>query len=212
MSLTVAIPRGALFDPVVGILERAGVAGPETFADSRLLLFDADDVRLLTVRPSDVPTYVESGAADLGITGKDVLVERSDLDFVELEDLGVGRCRMVLAAPRGDAGPAEHERRLGLMKVATKYPRVARDFFGSKGKQVELVEVKGSVELAPLVGLADAIVDLVATGETLARNGLEEREQIFSSTARLIANTASYRTAGPGLDRLSSRLVAARVP
>jgi len=193
MSTTVAIPRGALFDPVVSLLEEAGLTPAGLLEESRSLIFESGDLRLLTVRPSDVPTYVESGAADLGITGKDVLAEQADLDFVEIEDLGVGECRMVLAAISGDPGPADHERRLGLMKVATKYPGVTRAYFASAGRQVEIVELKGSVEIAPIVGLADAVVDLVATGRTLRENGLEERDELFVSTARLISNAAFYR-------------------
>jgi ATP phosphoribosyltransferase len=203
---TIAIPRGALFDPVVSLLEDSGLAPPGIVEESRALIFEAGDLRLLTVRPSDVPTYVESGAADLGITGKDVLEEQAELDYIELEDLDVGECRMVLAAIAGDPGPAEHERRLGLMKVATKYPDVTRRYFGSAGRQVEVVELKGSVEIAPIVGLADAVVDLVATGKTLRENGLEERDELFVSTARLIANVAFFRTRGAECDRISASL------
>ena len=205
-TVTLAIPRGVLFGPVVEMLEAAGITPAGLVEDSRTLVFEGDGVRLLTVRPSDVPTYVESGAADLGITGKDVLAEQADLDFVEIEDLGIGRCRMVIAAIAGDLGPAEHERRLGLMKVATKYPRIARDHFASAGRQVEIVELKGSVEIAPIVGLADVIVDLVATGRTLRENGLEERGDLFDSSARLIANVAFYRTGISDCDRISDAL------
>lgn len=210
MSTTLAIPRGALFEPVVEVLVGADLISKELVDDSRLLVFEEGGIRLLTVRPSDVPTYVEAGAADLGITGKDVLIEQRDLDFVEVDDLGIGSCRMVLAAIAGDSGPAEHERRLGLMKVASKYPRVAREYFASLGRQVEVVELKGSVEIAPVVGLADAIVDLVATGRTLKENGLEEREEIFTSSARLIANVAFYRTRSAEADRIREALRAAR--
>ncbi|MFM9044321.1 MAG: ATP phosphoribosyltransferase, partial [Solirubrobacterales bacterium] len=136
MSTTLAIPRGALFEPVVSLLVDAGLISKGLVDDSRLLVFEEEGIRLLTVRPSDVPTYVEAGAADLGITGKDVLIEQRDLDFVEVDDLRIGSCRMVLAALAGDSGPAEHERRLGLMKVASKYPRVAREYFASLGRQV----------------------------------------------------------------------------
>lgn len=210
MTTTLAIPRGALFGPVVELLVEADLISKGLVDDSRLLVFEEGGIRLLTVRPSDVPTYVEAGAADLGITGKDVLIEQRDLDFVEVDDLRIGSCRMVLAAIAGDSGPAEHERRLGLMKVASKYPRVAREYFASLGRQVEVVELKGSVEIAPVVGLADAIVDLVATGRTLKENGLEEREEIFTSSARLIANVAFYRTRSSEADRIREALRAAR--
>ncbi len=209
MTTTIAIPRGALFEPVLGLLEASGVIEPGLVSDSRLLVFEGEGVRILTVRPSDVPAYVEAGAADLGITGKDVLSEQREIDFVEVADLQIGACRMVIAAIAGDVGPAEHERRLGLMKIATKYPLVAREHFASAGRQVEIVELKGSVEIAPIVGLADAIVDLVDTGRTLRENGLEEREELFSSSARLIANVAFFRTAAAEADRIAGALAAA---
>ncbi len=209
MTTTIVIPRGALFEPVLGLLEASGVIEPGLVSDSRVLVFEGEGVRILTVRPSDVPAYVEAGAADLGITGKDVLSEQREIDFVEVADLGIGACRMVIAAIAGDAGPAEHERRLGLMKIATKYPLVAREHFASAGRQVEIVELKGSVEIAPMVGLADAIVDLVDTGRTLRENGLEEREELFSSSARLIANVAFFRTAAAEADRIAGALAAA---
>src|SRR5690349_24397255 len=136
------------------------------------------------MRPSDVPTYVESGAADIGITGKDVLLEQADRVVVELLDLGFGRCRMVLAAQTGDDRLAEAQRRLGMMRIATKYPRIAERYFESTGRRVELIEVKGSVELAPLAGLGDGLVDLAATGRTLEENELEVREQIVVRTPR----------------------------
>jgi ATP phosphoribosyltransferase len=209
VTTTIAIPRGALFGPVLGLLEASGVVEPGLVSDSRVLVFEGEGVRILTVRPSDVPAYVEAGAADLGITGKDVLSEQREIDFVEVADLQVGACRMVIAAIAGDVGPAEHERRLGLMKIATKYPLVAREHFASAGRQVEIVELKGSVEIAPIVGLADAIVDLVDTGRTLRENGLEEREELFSSSARLIANVAFFRTAAAEADRIAGALAAA---
>ena len=133
---------------------------------------------LVTMRPSDVPTYVEAGAADVGITGKDVLLEQADRVVYELLDLGFGRCRMVLAGRRGDTRLGESQRRLGMMRIATKYPRIAESHFEQTGRQVEVIEVKGSVELAPLIGLGDGIVDLVATGRTLDENDLEVREEI----------------------------------
>ena len=145
------------------------------------------------MRPSDVPTYVEAGAADVGITGKDVLLEQSDRIVYELLDLGYGRCRMVLAGRRGDKRLGESQRRLGMMRIATKYPRIAERYFEVTGRQIELIEVKGSVELAPLIGLGDGIVDLVATGRTLAENDLEVREEIVDCTARFVANRVSHK-------------------
>ena len=204
--LKLAVPRGALMDEVLGLLDRIGIETSEVRGDSRSLVFDGGEVILVTMRPYDVPTYVEAGAADLGITGKDVLLEQDDRQVFELLDLGVGLCRMVLATRRGDTGPSEHQRRLGMMRIATKYPRIAERYFEGSGRQVEVVEVKGSIELAPLVGLADGIVDLVATGRTLAENELEEREQIVTCTARLVANQVSYRLRSDEIASLTSRL------
>ena len=149
---------------------------------------------LVTMRPSDVPTYVEAGAADVGITGKDVLLEQADRVVYELLDLGFGRCRMVLAGRSGRRAPGRSpQRRLGMMRIATKYPRIAERYFESTGRQVEVIEVKGSVELAPLIGLGDGIVDLVATGRTLEENDLEVREEIVECTARFVANRVAHK-------------------
>jgi len=158
------------------------------------------------MRPSDVPTYVEAGAADLGITGKDVLMEQSERDVYELLDLGYGHCRMVLATVAGEDPAAEALRRLGVMLIATKYPRVAAKFFEDTGRQVEIVEVKGSVELAPLTGLAEGIVDLTATGTTLEQNGLVVREEIAVSTARLIANPVAHKLKAQAIDDVLERI------
>ncbi len=204
--LKLAVPRGALMDEVLALLDRIGVDTSGVRGDSRSLVFDGGEVILVTMRPYDVPTYVEAGAADLGITGKDVLLEQDDRQVFELLDLNAGLCRMVLATRRGDTGPSEHQRRLGMMRIATKYPRIAEEYFEGRGRQVEVVEVKGSIELAPLVGLADGIVDLVATGRTLAENDLEEREQIVTCTARLVANQVSYRLRSEEIASLTSRL------
>ena len=165
------------------------------------------------MRPSDVPTYVEAGAADVGITGKDVLTEQSERDVYELLDLGYGRCTMVLATVDGPDPAAEALRRLGVMRVATKYPKTAADYFERTGRQAEIVEVKGSVELAPLTGLVEAIVDLTATGTTLRENGLVVREEIFASTARLIANPVAHKLKAQAIDALSpaARAEAVRV-
>lgn len=205
-KLKLAVPRGALMGETLDLLEAAGIDTAAARGDSRSLVFDGGEVILVTMRPSDVPTYVSAGAADLGITGKDVLLEQADRPVYELVDLGIGRCRMVLATQKGDVAPTEHQRRLGMMKIATKYKRIAEDYFAGQGRQVELVEVKGSIELAPLVGLADGIVDLVATGRTLAENNLEVREEILSSTGRLIANRVSYRLRRAEVDALAGRL------
>ncbi|MDQ2623025.1 MAG: ATP phosphoribosyltransferase [Actinomycetota bacterium] len=204
--LKLAVPRGALLGETLELLDRIGVDTTGVRGDSRSLVFDGGELILVTMRPYDVPTYVEAGAADVGITGKDVLIEQGDRPVYELVDLGIGRCRMVLATQKGDPGPSEHQRRLGMMRIATKYPRIAERHFEQRGRQVEIVEVKGSIELAPLVGLADGIVDLVATGRTLAENDLEEREEIITCTARLVANRVSYKLRSAEVDDLTERL------
>lgn len=204
--LKIAVPRGALFTETLDVLDGAGIDTAELRGDSRSLIFEASGVVLVTMRPSDVPTYVESGAADVGVTGKDVLLEQADRVVYELLDLGFGRCRMVLAAQTGDDRLAEAQRRLGMMRIATKYPRIAARYFESTGRQVELVEVKGSVELAPLVGLGDGIVDLVATGRTLEENELEVREEILECTARFVANRVSHKLRAAEIDELTAKL------
>ena len=210
-ALTLALPRGALFADTLDLLDRLGIDTAEVRANPRRLLFRGGPVGggiegLVTMRPSDVPTYVEHGAADLGITGKDVLLERPESEVYELLDLGYGRCRMIVAARAGDDELGESLRRLGTARVATKYPRVAGEHFAATGRQAEIVEVKGSVELAPLTGLVEAIVDLTATGRTLSENHLEEREEIAVCTARLIANPVAHKLKARAIDELVARM------
>jgi ATP phosphoribosyltransferase len=204
--LKLALPRGALFGETLDVLDAIGVDTAELRGDSRSLVFETPELELVTMRPSDVPTYVEAGAADVGITGKDVLSEQSDRVTYELLDLRYGSCRMVLAGRKGDERLAEVERRLGAMRIATKYPRTAERYFDEVGRSAEVIEVKGSVELAPLVGLADGIVDLVDTGRTLAENDLEVRQEIFVSTARLVANRVAHKLRAAEVDDLVERL------
>ena len=204
-GLTIAVPRGALFGETLDLLDRIGVDTAEVRANDRKLLFA--DAGIVTMRPSDVPTYVEAGAADIGITGKDVLMEQSERSVFELLDLGFGRCRMVLASVADEPDPAaEALRRLGVVRVATKYPRIAAGFFERTGRQAEIVEVKGSVELAPLTGLVEAIVDLTATGTTLRENRLAVREEIAVATARLIANPVAHKLKAAAIDEVLERL------
>jgi ATP phosphoribosyltransferase len=204
--LKLAVPRGALFGETLDLLDAAGVDTAAVRGESRALIFPGERLTLVTMRPSDVPTYVEAGAADVGITGKDVLLEQSDRMVYELLDLGYGRCRMVLAGRRGDESLGESQRRLGMMRIATKYPRVAERHFEASGRQIEAIEVKGSVELAPLTGLADGIVDLVATGRTLEENDLEVREEIVECTARFVANRVAHKLRAAEVDALTGRL------
>lgn len=205
MDLRICVPRGALFEESVEALSAAGLPiEPLVNLGRKLIVECPDGLTYITTRPSDVPVYVESGAADIGIVGRDVLIERQP-DVYELLDLGFGGCRMVWATPKGvDPTPAAIER-FGVVRVATKYVNVAEAWFEETGRKAELVKVNGSVELAPLVGLADGIVDLVATGTTLRENGLVEREQIFDSSARLIANRVSNNLKAEVVDDLVRR-------
>jgi ATP phosphoribosyltransferase len=204
-ALTIAVPRGALLGETLDALEAIGLDTGEVRTNDRRLLFA--DVGIVTMRPSDVPTYVEAGAADVGITGKDVLMEQREREVYELVDLRYGTCTMVLASVAGDPDPAaEALRRLGTVRVATKYPKIAHDYFDRTGRQAEIVEVKGSVELAPLTGLVEAIVDLTATGTTLRENGLVVREEIVTCTARLIANPVAHKLKAAAIDDLVARL------
>ena len=207
-GLTIAVPRGALFRETLDMLDALGVDTAEVRANDRKLVFP--EAGIVTMRPSDVPTYVEHGAADVGITGKDVLLEQAQRRVYELLDLGFGYCRMIVAARAGDDPLGEPLRRRGIVRIATKYPRIATDYFTSTGRQAEIVEVKGSVEIAPLIGLTDAIVDLTATGTTLRENNLVEVEQIAEATARLIANPVSHKLKAREVDQLVERMRAAR--
>ena len=204
--LKLAVPQGALFEGTLDLLDRIGAETEGLRGESRALVFAAEGLVLVTMRPSDVPTYVEAGAADVGITGKDVLLEQRDRAVYELLDLRYGACRMVLAGRKEDESLGEAERRLGAMRIATKYPRTAERYFLQTGRQAEVIEVKGSVELAPTVGLADGIVDLVDTGRTLAENELEVREEIARCTARLVANRVAHKLRAAEVDALAERL------
>jgi len=203
-GLRITVPRGALLDPTLDLLDRLGLDTREVRDNERKLLFE--DAGIITMRPSDVPTYVEAGAADLGITGKDVLMEQSERELYELVDLEYGHCRMVLATVAGDDPAAEALRRLGVVRIATKYPRIATRYFLETGRQAEIVEIKGSVELAAVAGLVEGIVDLTASGTTLRENGLVVREEIARSTARLIANPVAHKLKAQTIDALLERL------
>lgn len=184
--LTIALPKGRVLRAVAPLLGRAGADAQTLLADDRSLVRETAQLRFLLLKPDDVPTYVEYGAADLGICGRDVLMERPS-DTYQPIDLGVGQCRMVVAGVKGKREPT------GVPRVATKYPRCATAYFARRGVQVDVVYLQGSVELAPLVGLADLIVDLVETGATLLQNGLEEKAEIARISSVLIANRAAYK-------------------
>jgi ATP phosphoribosyltransferase len=206
----IAVPRGALFAGTVDLLAALGTDTEELRSNDRKLLFE--EIGVITMRPTDVPTYVEAGAADLGVTGKDVLLEQGGgaadpgREFYELLDLGYGRCTMVLASKDGPDPAHEALRRLGVMRVATKYPRIAARHLEETGRQAEIVEVKGSVELAPLTGMVEAIVDLTATGTTLRENNLVVREEIVECTARLIANRVAHKLKAAAIDDLLEQI------
>jgi ATP phosphoribosyltransferase len=191
--LTLALPKGRLLDGALELLAGLGVDGVD--GESRKLIFTDTrrGLRLLFLKPADVPAYVTYGAADLGIVGKDILLEQNP-DVYEPLDLGFGVCRLVIAEPR-ELWERDDPAKWSWVRVATKYPRLTEEYFSERGVQVEIVRLDGSIELAPLVGLADRIVDLVQSGETLRANGLVEVAEIARSTARLIVNRASMKTA-----------------
>jgi ATP phosphoribosyltransferase len=201
--LVVAVPKGRILDALGPVLERAGIDPAPLRANDRRLMRPSPDGALLWVflKPDDVPTYVEYGAADLGVSGRDTLLERRH-DLYTPVDLGIGRCRLVVAAPRGKPLP-------DVPRIATKYPRVAADHFARRGVQAEVIAVHGSVELAPLVGLAHAIVDIVETGTTLRDNDLEILETVSEVSTLLIANRASYKLRAAAIRPLVERLRAA---
>ena len=192
--ITIAIPKGRILEESVELFGRIGIDCRELLGDSRKLVFENSEqkMRYMIVRATDVPTYVEYGSADLGIVGKDTLLEQ-DKDLYEPLDLKFGYCRMVVAEPAGLAGKDDPSG-WSHIRIATKYPHVAESYFASKGVQVEIIKLYGSIELAPLVGLSERIVDLVSTGETLKQNGLVEVETIAEITTRLIVNRASLKT------------------
>jgi ATP phosphoribosyltransferase len=201
--LTVAIPKGRVQKQLVPLLDRAGFEASRLLDDDRKLIRETDDGRLrfLLLKPDDVPTYVEYGAADLGIVGRDVLLERR-YDLYQPLDLGIGKCRMVVAGPPGAALPA-------VPRIATKYTRIATEHFATRGVQAEVIFVQGSVELGPLVGLSDLIVDLVETGSTLAENGLVEYETIREISSVVVANRALFKLRHAEVSAMIERLRAA---
>lgn len=208
LILKVAMPKGRIYRQASNLFREAGIPIPVEYEDTRKLMIELPDAKMefIMAKPVDVPTYVEYGVTDIGIVGKDVLMEENK-DVYELLDLGIAKCRMsVIALP--DWKPSIQPR------VATKYPNVASAYFREQGQQVEVIKLNGSIELAPMIGLADRIVDMVETGQTLRENGLVEQTEIFSITSRLIANRVSYRMKNERIQNLCDRLqeaLAARV-
>lgn len=201
--ITIAISKGRMQDDALALLAQAGVQlSPESLASRKLAIEDGNgDYKFIFVKPADVPVYVEHGIADCGIVGRDVLLE-TEADVLLPLDLGIARCRLVVA------GKDEQviTRAFGMLRVATKYARIASSHFGSRGIPVEIIPLSGSVELAPALGLADVIVDLVETGRTLAENGLKVIEVITESTGRLVVNRASYQLKAEEVARLTTAL------
>lgn len=204
-ALTIAIPTGRLFGDAVGLLQRLELLA-ELPQERNLVLPAANGVKILIAKPADILTYVEHGAADAGFVGKDLLLEQ-ERDVYELVDLGFGACRGVVALPEADA--ASRWQPGVLLRIATKYPRVTARFFEQERRPVEIIDLHGSVELAPRVGLADGIVDLVMTGRTLRDNLLVEVAEVFRSTARLVVNRVSLRTKSASIRPLLEAMEAA---
>jgi len=202
--LTLALSKGRIFDETLPLLVAAGIDPLDDPASRKLILRTRrDDVRLLVLRASDVPTFVEHGAADLGVAGKDVLLEHGGAGLYEPLDLGIARCRLMVAAPVGAGLPA------GRLRVATKYVASTRRHYAARGEQVEIIKLYGSMELAPLVGLADRIVDLVDSGNTLRANGLEPVEEVCAISSRLVVNKAAMKLNHDRVKALIARLAAA---
>ena len=203
-TIDIALPKGRLGEQVYDMFERSGCGCEGIREDSRRLVFENEEsgLRFFWVKPSDVAIYVERGAADMGVAGKDILLEHSP-DVYELFDLGIGRCRMCVA------GREEQWRRAGTLRVATKFPNIATRYFRGQGRAIDIIKLNGSIELAPIIGLSDVIVDIVETGTTLKENDLRVLETILPISARLIANKASFKFKYEGISRLASLIGAA---
>lgn len=207
--LRIAVPKGALFEGAVERLALAGLDVGDLASPGRRLVVSSADADFIIAKPTDVPVYVAYGAAECGIAGRDVLVE-AGLEVVELVDLAFGACRFVVAGREDSDAVEERYRRFGVLRAATKYPRIAQAYFDEAGTQVEIVKLNGNIELAPLIGIADVIVDITATGTTLRQNGLKILDDVLPSTARFIGNPVAVRT-DPRLVTLADRLSVASV-
>ena len=200
--LNVALPKGRLGEKVYGLFAEAGFECPAILENSRKLIFENPEagVRYFWVKPSDVAIYVARGAADIGVAGKDILLEYRP-EVYELMDLGIGRCRMAVAAPADFREDPERP-----LRVATKFSRIARDYYGSMGRDIDIIHLNGSIEIAPILGLSDVIVDIVETGTTLKENNLAVREEIVPISARLIANKSGFKFKLTAIERLMAGL------
>lgn len=199
--INIALPKGRIGEKVYALLAASGYECPSITEENRKLIFENKErgVRYFWVKPSDVPIYVERGAADAGVAGKDILLEYSP-DVYELLDLRIGKCRMAVAAPAGfrdDTGRA--------LRIATKFPKTAKRYFDSVGRDIDIIKLNGSIEIAPILGLSDVIVDIVETGTTLRENGLCVIEEIMAISARLIVNKSSFRFKNEAIERLKRK-------
>lgn len=203
--LNVALPKGRLGEKVYAMFEQAGYPCPSIREVNRKLIFENEEcgVRYFWVKPSDVAIYVERGAADIGVAGKDILLEYEP-DVYELLDLGLGKCRMAVAAKKDF-----RDDNTGTLRVATKFSNVAGRYYLSRGRDIDIIHLNGSIEIAPILGLSDVIVDIVETGSTLKENDLEVKEEIFPISARFIANKAGYKFKGEAIDALVAKLAEA---
>ena len=200
--LNVALPKGRLGEKVYAMFEKAGFSCPSILENNRKLVFENKEagVRYFWVKPTDVPIYVERGAADIGVAGKDILLEH-DPDVYELLDLKIGKCEMMVAALKDFKDDMSR-----TLRVATKFSHIAQDYYASLGRDIDLIHLNGSIELAPIVGLSDVIVDIVETGTTLKENHLEVRETIFPISARLIVNKASFKFKNQAMEHIVKEL------
>lgn len=206
--ISIALPKGRLGETAYRLLESAGYGCPELLSDTRKLVFEDEGgrVRYYWVKPADVAIYTERGAADLGIAGLDILLEHSP-DIYRLLDLGIGVCRMAVAARRDFTDDSAR-----ALRVATKFPNIARKYYIGRGREIDIIKLNGSIELAPLLGLSDVIVDIVETGVTLKQNDLEVREEIAGISAMLVANKASFRFKNSEIGELTRRLAGVVAP
>ena len=201
-TINIALPKGRLGEKVYGLLERLGYGCPSLLENSRKLVFEDEqnNVRYFWVKPSDVAIYVETGVADVGVVGKDILLEQNP-DVYELIDLGFGKCRMAVAGKKGEFLPLDK-----TIKVATKFPNIAKKHFASKSREIDIIKLNGSIELAPILGMSDVIVDIVETGSTLRENDLEVYEDIVNISARFIANKTSFRFKTEEIELMKSKI------
>jgi len=203
--LTIALSKGRILDDTLPLFEEAGIVPAEDIKKSRKLIFDTtiDNVKLIIIRATDVPSYVQFGGADIGVTGKDVLMEHGADGLYEPLDLGIAKCRLMTAAKKGAISPA------GRIRVATKFVKLAKTYYASQGIQTDIIKLYGAMELAPLLGLADEIVDIVDTGNTLKANGLEAREMIHDISTRLVVNRTSMKIKHAQIQPIIDQLQAA---